>query len=72
MCSINGMEMPLWDQKDSEEISAALISFLINDVLFKEFIILYFENEQSITLNFIKIHYVYGRNSWWFTSDILV
>lgn len=30
MCSINGMEMPLWDQKDSEEISAALISFLIN------------------------------------------
>lgn len=64
------MEMPLWDQKDSEEISAALISFLINDVLFKKFIILYFENEQSI--NFIKIHYVYGRNSWWFTSDILV
>lgn len=55
--------MPLWDQKDSEEISAALISFLINDVLFKKFIILYFENEQSITLNFIKIHYVYGRNS---------
>lgn len=41
------MEMPLWDQKDSEEISAALISFLINDVLFKKFIILYFENEQS-------------------------
>lgn len=35
MCSINGMEMPLWDQKDSEEISAALISFLINDVLFR-------------------------------------
>lgn len=63
MCSINGMEMPLWDQKDSEEFSAALISFLINDVLFKKFIILYFENEQSITLNFIKIHYVYGRNS---------
>lgn len=63
MCSINGMEMPLWDQKDSEEISAALISFLINDVLFKKFIILDFENEQSITLNFIKIHYVYGRNS---------
>lgn len=29
MCSINGMEMPLWDQKDSEEISAALISFLM-------------------------------------------
>lgn len=49
MCSINGMEMPLWDQKDSEEISAVLISFLINDVLFKKFIILYFENEQSIT-----------------------
>lgn len=36
MCSINGMEMPLWDQKDSEEISAALISFLINDALFKK------------------------------------